>query len=104
MRKIIASLLIAGSSIMPLTIGQYIQRTMSHPGGSFCVRYDNGAVEQTYLKREKIAAPRLSLSQLLHRARLQLRGASFARQAAHDKKIPTCESNGFEKFSRARAA
>jgi len=103
MRRTIASLIIAASTIVPLTIGEYVSRTMSFPHiNSFCQRYDSGHVESTIFWRERLSKMRLSEEQINKRAAYQMRGSSFARDAAYAADVRTCRNHNYKKYSRSR--
>lgn len=102
-----------------MTIRSYIEKTMEHPSGkSFCQRYDDLTVETTYRSREEKAKSRLLPDQISLRIRRQMRGAFFAREAAHQlywimierkvfppRGLRTCMSDDYKSkntFSRTR--
>jgi hypothetical protein len=102
MKQAISSFLFAVATITPITIGMYIDRT-DHGGSTFCDRFDDGTVELTFENREKDA--RATFSQIVSRVRRQMRGSSFAREAAFAAELPRrtgCTNDTFKRFSRDR--
>jgi len=75
LKKAIASLLLASSSILPFTIAQYVQRT------DYCSKYDSGSSFTTIVNRERTLSRKIG----------NLRGAYLARKAAYKAGVRGCQ-------------